>query len=55
MPSSNAGETENVYMKVPTGGEGPYLADGWIISKKLKRQLRLIISKRCFQATCLSA
>ena len=29
------------YMKVPTGGEVPYLTDGWQISKKLKRQLRL--------------
>jgi DNA sulfur modification protein DndB len=30
-----------VYMKVPTGGEAPYLAEGWTIEKKLKRQLRL--------------
>jgi DNA sulfur modification protein DndB len=29
------------YMKVLTGGESPYLADGWQISKKLKRQIRL--------------
>ena len=29
------------YMKVLPGGEAPYLADGWNISKKLKRQLRL--------------
>src|SRR5712691_3146605 len=32
---------ESVYMKVPTGGEAPYLADGWTISKKLRRQIRL--------------
>ncbi len=32
---------EFVYMKVLPGGEAPYLADGWSISKKLKRQLRL--------------
>jgi len=28
-------------MKVPIGGEAPYLAEGWTQSKKLKRQLRL--------------
>jgi DNA sulfur modification protein DndB len=30
-----------VYMKVPMGGEAPYLAEGWTIEKKLTRQLRL--------------
>ena len=34
-----------VYMKVPLGGEAPYLADGWKISKKLKRQVRLAKAK----------
>jgi DNA sulfur modification protein DndB len=34
-----------IYMKVPTGGEVPYVADGWTIEKKLKRQLRLSKSK----------
>jgi DNA sulfur modification protein DndB len=29
------------YMKVPPGGEQPYLAEGWSVSKKLKRRLRL--------------
>jgi DGQHR domain-containing protein len=41
-----------IYMKAPTGGEAPYLADGWNIAKKLKRQLRLSKSKsadRAFQ------
>jgi hypothetical protein len=33
------------YMKVLPGGEAPYLADGWHISKKLKRQLRLAKAK----------
>lgn len=28
-------------MKVPAGGETPYLAEGWEIEKALKRQLRL--------------
>src|SRR5262249_2752596 len=28
------------YMKVPAGGEGPYLAEGWAISRKLKRLVR---------------
>ena len=28
-------------MKVPPGGEPPYLADGWTVSKKLKTRLRL--------------
>jgi DNA sulfur modification protein DndB len=36
---------ELLYMKVPTGGEPPYLADGWNVSKKLKRQLRLTKAK----------
>src|SRR5712692_5275451 len=36
---------EFVYMKVPPGGETPYLADGWNISKKLKRLLRLSKAK----------
>jgi DNA sulfur modification protein DndB len=36
---------EFVYMKVPAGGESPYLADGWTISKKLKRQIRLARAK----------
>jgi|KBSMisStandDraft_5_1062788.scaffolds.fasta_scaffold1127851_2 hypothetical protein len=31
----------HVHMKVPIGGEAPYLAEGWTQSKKLKRQLRL--------------
>jgi len=30
-----------LYMKVPIGGEAPYLAEGWSPAKKLKRQLRL--------------
>ncbi len=34
-----------VYMKVPIGGEAPYLAEGWGVSKKLKRQLRLAKEK----------
>ena len=34
-----------LYMKVPTGGEAPYLTDGWSLAKKLKKQLRL--SKCC--------
>ena len=33
------------YIKVPSGGEAPYLAEGWKVSKKLKRQLRLAKSK----------
>src|SRR5690349_10483180 len=33
------------YMKVPAGGEAPYLADGWQVSKKLKRLTRLKKSK----------
>lgn len=32
-------------MKVPTGGEVPYLAQGWEIEKALKRQVRLQKSK----------
>jgi len=32
---------EFIYMKVLTDGEAPYLNDGWIISKRLKRQVRL--------------
>ena len=32
---------EFTYLKIPTGGEIPYLADGWEVSKKLKRQVRL--------------
>jgi DNA sulfur modification protein DndB len=32
---------EYSYMKVPTGGEAPYLTDGWEIEKTLKRQIRL--------------
>jgi hypothetical protein len=32
---------ELIYEKIPIGGEAPYLADGWKISKKLKRQIRL--------------
>src|SRR5208337_792537 len=32
---------EFIYIKVLTGAEAPYLNDGWIISKRLKRQLRL--------------
>ncbi|HEY6259217.1 MAG TPA: hypothetical protein VIY51_25850, partial [Xanthobacteraceae bacterium] len=36
---------ELIYMKVPIGGEPPYLADGWKISKRLKRQLRLAKAK----------
>src|SRR6266481_3827571 len=34
-----------IYEKVPIGGEAPYLADGWKISKKLKRQIRLSRAK----------
>jgi hypothetical protein len=29
------------YMQVPAGAEAPYLADGWAVSKKLKRRVRL--------------
>src|ERR1700720_776975 len=36
---------EFIYLKVPTGGEVPYLADGWTISKKLKKQIRLAKAK----------
>jgi len=36
---------EFVYTKVPTGGEAPYLAEGWKVEKKLKRQLRLSRTK----------
>lgn len=36
---------EFVYDKVPIGAEAPYLADGWAISKKLKRRLRLVKAK----------
>src|SRR5215470_17716292 len=36
---------EFVYTKVPTGGEAPYLTDGWKVEKKLKRQLRLSRTK----------
>src|SRR6516164_5001954 len=36
---------EFVYTKVPAGGEVPYLADGWKVEKKLKRQLRLSRTK----------
>ncbi len=32
---------QSVYMKVPPGGEAPYLAEGWKVSKKLKRFIRL--------------
>jgi DGQHR domain-containing protein len=32
---------EFIYQKVPIAGEAPYLADGWTVTKKLKRQLRL--------------
>jgi len=32
---------EYSYMKVPTGGEVPYLIDGWEVEKILKRQIRL--------------
>jgi DNA sulfur modification protein DndB len=32
---------EYSYMKVPAGGETPYVADGWEIEKTLKRQIRL--------------
>lgn len=34
-----------IYEKVPTGGEAPYIAEGWKISKKLKRQVRLSRAK----------
>jgi hypothetical protein len=34
-----------IYERVPIGGEAPYLADGWKISKKLKRQIRLSRAK----------
>jgi DNA sulfur modification protein DndB len=30
-----------VYMKVPSGAEAPYVAEGWAVAKKLKRQIRL--------------
>jgi DGQHR domain-containing protein len=36
---------ESNYMKVPIGGEAPYLAEGWSVSKKLKRQIRLAKAK----------
>ena len=36
---------ESIYLKVPTGGEVPYLADGWEVSKRLKRQIRLAKEK----------
>lgn len=36
---------ELIYQKVPIGGEIPYIADGWKVSKKLKRQLRLSRAK----------
>jgi DNA sulfur modification protein DndB len=36
---------QSAYMKVPVGGEAPYLADGRTIEKRLKRQLRLSKSK----------
>lgn len=29
------------YIKVPAGGEPPYLAEGWNVSKKLKKRIRL--------------
>jgi len=32
---------EYSYMKVPTGGEAPYLTEGWEVEKTLKRQIRL--------------
>jgi hypothetical protein len=32
---------EFIYEKVPIGAEAPYVEDGWIISKKLKRRTRL--------------
>jgi len=34
-----------LYIKVPIGAETPYLDDGWMISKKLKREIRLSKSK----------
>jgi hypothetical protein len=34
-----------IYERVPIGGEAPYLLDGWKISKKLKRQIRLSRAK----------
>ena len=33
------------YLKIPPGAEAPYLADGWNVSRKLKRQLRLAKAK----------
>ena len=36
---------EFIYMKVLPGAEAPYLADGWKISKKLKRFIRLAKAK----------
>ena len=36
---------QNIYQKVPIGGEGPYLAEGWSPSKKLKKQIRLAKEK----------
>ena len=36
---------EFAYLKVPKDGENPYLAEGWKISKKLKRQVRLAKAK----------
>jgi len=36
---------EFIYLKVPIGGENPYVTDGWAISKKLKRQVRLAKEK----------
>src|SRR5262249_25780330 len=36
---------EFVYEKVLIGAEAPHLADGWAISKKLKRTLRLVKAK----------
>jgi DNA sulfur modification protein DndB len=43
---------KSIYMKAPIGGEGPYVADGWTVAKKLKRQVRLSKTKnieRAFQ------
>jgi hypothetical protein len=42
---------DQIYIKVPTGGEEPYIADGWAISKRLKKQVRLSKNKN-FDMTC---
>src|SRR5258708_7191552 len=41
----NRRRDEFIYMKILSGAEVPYLAEGWSVSKKLKRQLRLAKEK----------